>query len=182
MKGESTVDERKGKVVPHVPHDPWSGISQEQLELDLGVEIPAAAATRSKPGIDHPDGGKLPDWIAVQLSENGTTKRHKRKAEFHYCQRCRAIVLTGLDDDRAAMTATVDPTPLSPAEETAVLLAGRRTYDARVLAAGTNLDPRDRMHMDRRHPVVPAHQCDARFPSFITPPRREDPANEPIPF
>lgn len=182
MKGKSTVDERKGKVVPLVPLDPWSGTGEEQPELDLGLQIPAAAAATSQPGLDHPDGGKLPDWIAVQLDENGTSKRHKRKAEFHYCQRCMAIVLTGLDDDRAAMTATVDPTPLSPAEETAVLLAGRRTYDADVSQSRTNLDPRDRMHMDRRQPVVPAHQCGARFPGFITPPRREDPANAPIPF
>jgi hypothetical protein len=41
------------------------------------------------------------------------------------CRRCGAAVLTALDE---GLTATVDPKPIPPNNEVAILLTGRRTY------------------------------------------------------
>lgn len=53
----------------------------------------------------------------------------QRKAQLRPCPRCGVQILTGLDHDRTAAVATVDAQPLDPARETAVLGAGRHTYD-----------------------------------------------------
>ncbi len=73
--------------------------------------------------------------------------------------RCGAQVLRGLDNDRCALTATVDPTPIGPARELVALASGRTTYDL----VGRELFRRDRAHIVAaavRYPIVLDHECE----------------------
>lgn len=122
------------------------------------------------PPIPHPNGGRLPTPIAEQIHENRASTR--RTARFHRCRRCGAIVLTGLDGDVLAWTATADPTPINAQAELAVLLLLQRTYRVDHTREGYHLTYR---HPAHRGPgtVLPAHACGRRFPGFLTPPAQE---------
>lgn len=134
---------------------------QPTLDIDLN-------AVRQRHPVD-PD-GYLPAWVADQLQANKPNSA-RRLAAYHHCHKCQAIVLTGLDHDVAAFTATVDPTPLDPRLELAAVLTGRRTYAAWPAAGGYHLEVRDEVTMeDHTHPALPAHRCGARFPGFLEPP------------
>lgn len=54
----------------------------------------------------------------------------RRHATENHCPRCRLVVLSGLDNDRCALDARVDPWPIDRVTEVLALLAGRRTYEA----------------------------------------------------
>jgi len=185
MTKKALGNEHNAKVVPLCrsdPLDPWTGDTTEQLTLELDIDLPEPPTDPHGPA--HPDGGKLPAWVTDQLHANRKSARWKRTAEFHRCRKCDAIVISGLDDERCAFKATVDPTPLDPRQETATLIAGRKTYDARIAGTTITLDRRDQDHMSRtgRDTVVPAHQCGARWPGFITPPHHGKAHHAPIPF
>lgn len=85
---------------------------------------------------------------------------------------CGGEVLRGLDSAVAALTATVDPYPLSPLGEVEALRDGRRTY---YLHWGA-LEPRDRYTIPGHPPshallVLAAHRCDQPIPeTWIKPP------------
>lgn len=73
---------------------------------------------------------------------------------------CGMPVLTGLDADRAALTVTVDPYPLTPLGEVQALRAHRPTY----LLTARQLDRRDRWNIPGRPPthartVLATHDC-----------------------
>lgn len=53
-----------------------------------------------------------------------------RRAQARTCPTCRQRVLVGDDNHVAALTATVNPTPLTLPDEALALAAGRRTYTA----------------------------------------------------
>jgi hypothetical protein len=48
-----------------------------------------------------------------------------RAAKVARCRKCRAIVIRGLDHDRCARLAVVNPAPLSVVSEALALMAGR---------------------------------------------------------
>ena len=136
--------------------------------------------------IEHPTRrGRLPDWIATQLHADHGPSAAGRAAKFHYCRRCSAIVLSGLDDDWMASMATADPTPIDRTAETGCIIIGRKTYAAWRTATGYDLTHRDPHYLDtpRTAHLLPAHRCGARFPGFITPPAVDqlDP-NRPPPY
>lgn len=79
--------------------------------------------------------------------------------------RCGATVLTGLDNDLAALVARVDPEPLTALGEVQALTAGRTTYALR----GQALDRRDRWS-------IPGHP-----PSHALPVHAEHRCGEPLP-
>lgn len=51
-----------------------------------------------------------------------------RRAQPRFCPTCRARILAGLDDDKAALRADVDPSPVTALGEMLAQLEGRRTY------------------------------------------------------
>lgn len=85
----------------------------------------------------------------------------RRQARTDTCPTCGQTILAGLDADLMAGTATVTPTPLTPAQEATEWAAGRRTY--MWTAPHRELDFRDRWRITG-HPadtatVYPTHTC-----------------------
>jgi hypothetical protein len=76
---------------------------------------------------------------------------------------CGAHVLVGLDADRAALLARVDPQPITPVGELSALLAGRFTYDAIRVGNRLQLSLRRSSHIatPRVTPVLVEHRCGA---------------------
>jgi hypothetical protein len=105
----------------------------------------------------------LPRWLQTPY-RTGT-----RATRLILCPRCGAPILAGLDADWCALTAHVDPTPITPAGEAVALLAGRRTYDLIGRGDERTLSLRETEHIQapRRHPVVPAHACGQSLAAFI---------------
>lgn len=136
-----------------------------------GLEPEPPPLTRNQ---HHPDGGQLPAWITTQLNDN-SIGTGSSIARYHRCHKCTAIVITGLDAHILATTATVDPTPLTPATETAMTLLERETYHAQPTPDGYRLTWRFPAHQPDQpvtgH-ILPAHQCGRRLPGFITPPTK----------
>lgn len=97
-----------------------------------------------------------PTWLAEKQAEAA------RKTRPGTCRRCGADVLVGLDGDRCALPATVDPRPAGPADELRALAAGRDSYDL----AADELTHRTRWHVlgPRRAPVHVAHACPEETP------------------
>lgn len=109
-----------------------------------------------------------------------------RKAADTVCQDCWAHTRTGLDADRAALTAVVDNFPLTRTGELLAATAGRATYALDILGA---LHRRDRWSIRResvREPVLAAHVCGQPLPaSWLAPPPPRpatQPAAEGMPF
>lgn len=97
----------------------------------------------------------LPRWLQTPY-RTGT-----RAARLILCPRCGAPILSGLDADWCALTARVDPTPLTEAGEALALLTGRRTYDLIGRGDERLLSLRETEHIQapRRHPVLATHEC-----------------------
>lgn len=107
----------------------------------------------------------MPAWLRQHLIDLGhlTPGGISRRATWRRCTRCQVPILTGLDDDTAAMTVHADPHLLDPAGEATALLTGRATYRLRNRGGRLELDHRD--HWQIRGdpagtvPVLPAHAC-----------------------
>lgn len=86
--------------------------------------------------------------IAVgKLDDDGVTRR----ARPTQCRSCAAVVITGLDHDRVAVSVTVDPMPLSAAGELEALLTKRATFTVRRDGRGSlEINPRDLSQMKAR--------------------------------
>lgn len=100
-----------------------------------------------------------------------------RRPQLVTCHTCGATILTALDADRCAITAKLDPYPLTPHGEVWALQAGRPTY----LVADHELTRRDRWNIPGRPPsrdrtVLTWHQCDQP-----PPPEHRRPTNPPAP-
>lgn len=106
------------------------------------------------------------------MTETGLTRRARlRPCPGHIKtpvdrRRCPALVLAGLDDDKCALEARADPTPLSPLGEALAVVEGRITYTLRREGPGWVLDSRDHHAIDHapagsrpRHDVVRQHRC-----------------------
>lgn len=155
--------------------------------LDL---IPAAASSSGK----RPVSAWLIETLTMrgQLTETGLGRR----AQVRRCLRCKASILTGLDDDRCALEAAVDPTPINSLGEVAVLMSGRMTWALHRQQGRWALDRREADQITtapagtgKREDVLPEHRCgspalpeplaaESTFPSATS----YLPPNSPCPF
>jgi hypothetical protein len=88
--------------------------------------------------------------------------------------------MVGLDRDRCALGARVDPYALSPAGEVEAIRAGRKTYHYR----NGELDPRDRWSIPGSPPthdliVLAEHDCTPIPDSWLMPPAPPTPPKPP---
>lgn len=95
-----------------------------------------------------------------------------RKVHAELCAKCGRPILVGLDDDRCAMTARVNPWPLNALGEASALLADRATYELRRIGGEYVLDWRGAERIsahpagsDPRLEVMGAHECGPEDPA-----------------
>lgn len=96
-----------------------------------------------------------------------------RRAQPRRCRDCHARILTGLDDDIAALRADVEPTPVTALGEMIAHLEGRRTYALVHNFGRLVLDYRDANRIAHRPAgtgrldVLVEHRCASRtrFPT-----------------
>lgn len=110
----------------------------------------------------------MPDWLVRHLQNIGAmgNDRVGRRAHATRCRYCPCSILVGLDGDRCAWVARVDPLPLSPIGEVLAILGGRRTYALHAGIGRLELVARDRWQIEgapagTRYDVVAAHVCGA---------------------
>lgn len=111
----------------------------------------------------------LPPWLQRHLQNTGAwnTDGISRTARAHPCKHCHRLTLTGLDADRAAAPAHIDPTPLTPLGETLALAGNLHTYTLHWTGEHLEIDgPRDATNIthhpagtDPRTDVVAQHTC-----------------------
>lgn len=109
----------------------------------------------------------IPTWLARHLEAIGAANPdgYGRTVRAGICRRCGSSVLRGLDNDRAALPATVDPTPISAIGEVVAILAGAATYDITLGSRRAELHRRNRWHIPRRdNPVLADHHCGTTWP------------------
>ncbi|MEU8035694.1 hypothetical protein [Streptosporangium sp. NPDC049078] len=97
----------------------------------------------------------IPAWLLARTGGN------LRAASISLCARCSKPILRGLDDERAALPARVDITPVDEFGEALALIQGRMTYDLIGGAQKKELELRYEWHINkpRRYPVHAAHKC-----------------------
>jgi len=93
-----------------------------------------------------------------------------RAARAGHCTSCGAIVIRGLDADRAALTVVCDPEPINALGEFLAVSVGRRTYDLK-WRSRYELDPREPAHIRAmpaqlygKSAVVVEHLCGQVMP------------------
>jgi hypothetical protein len=110
-------------------------------------------------------------WLIATLIERGILQIDgvNRRARLRACPRCRAVCLEGLDDDRCAGMARVDPVPLSVLGEVAALMDGLATYELHTPGGRLTLDYRDSWCVQARPAgntlrvdVMAQHRCGRR--------------------
>lgn len=135
-------------------------------------DLEPAAQTTGKEPPPQPRHGWLRDHLIASghLTETGLARR----ARLMRCPEpdCRDQVLAGLDDDRCALEARTDATPLSALGEALAVVEGRPTYSLRREGPGWVLDRRDHHRIawapagsQPRHDVVRQHRCGTPPPS-----------------
>lgn len=144
-------------------------------------------------------GRDLTTWLRNKLLHDGILDPRGvgRPIQIRTCPDCRASIIRGLDDDRCALLATVDPQPLSPLGEALALIEGRYTVTLRHDRGRLVLDTRDSFHIKgspagTRHgeDVLRMHRCgspplepplttDSRHPAAHS---QELPPNAPAPY
>lgn len=120
-----------------------------------------------------------------------------RAAHPHRCPHCRVHILTGLDQDQAAIQATATATPLTPLGEALHQLAHIDTYTlTRHSNRGAKLTRRRAADITQRPAgsprtdVLPAHRCNPppmppeafTAPTVAPPATHATPRNAPPPF
>lgn len=148
-----------------------------------------ALAEAAPPAPPSGTGGALPRWLLERLQAHPRTD--PRRTRWDTCPRCAQVVLTGDDDDRTAIRATVDPTPLDLLAEAQAILTGRALYQA-IPARTAATDHTFKLHRVSPHPqhrgpgihLLPGHVCGRPLapPALIAPdpgPRHPD---DPAPF
>lgn len=119
-----------------------------------------------------------PDWLRAHLADLGLDNPDgiSRAAHLAACPDCGRRVLRGLDDDRCAGVATVDPDEIDHIGEYLALKIGLLTYSIRRSASAGgkrqwNLDWRS--HQETRFtpnaPVVAQHKCGMKIPPAANP-------------
>ena len=110
-------------------------------------------------------------WLLKQLE---TKLGGFRSARWQKCTTCHQWTLSGPDNDIAGIPATVDPTPLTPAQEYDAAIHQRTTYTIRQNGKTWHISDRCPYAVARPEnllTVVPAHHCGHRY----TPTRPLDP-------
>lgn len=110
----------------------------------------------------------MPGWLRRHLEDSGVMAPGgiTRRARATWCRRCGGPIMSGLDDDRCAVVAHVDPAPLDARGELLALLAGHATFDLAWRGVRYEIDrrsdfeirgwpPRSRPNVD----VVREHVC-----------------------
>jgi hypothetical protein len=116
----------------------------------------------------------IPTWLRAHLEATGQLNADgiSRTVHTHTC-RCGRTVLRGLDGPVAALTAVVDPQPISALGEATALIAGAWTYDL-IPARGRQLELHHRnlwnIAGQRRWPVHATHMCGITWPADTDPP------------
>jgi len=114
----------------------------------------------------------IPTWLQTILEAKGAWNSDgvSRAARAGYCHTCGAVVLRGLDADRAALTVVADPEPLNPLGEFLAVSVGRRTYDL-TWRSRYELNPREPAHIRAapaqllgKSSVVVEHLCGQVMP------------------
>jgi len=85
-----------------------------------------------------------------------------RRARELNCPRCGKPVLAGLDADRMAGEAVINPTPITPTQELTEWAAGRRTYTYSPLRG--EIDYRDHGSLTPSTQVHATHTCPKEAP------------------
>lgn len=123
------------------------------------------------------------DWLIAHLQAIGAHNPDgvSRAARPTRCPDCRRHVLRGLDDDRCAGVAVVDPHDIDHLGEFLALRIGLHTYSLRRGTNSTgkaqwNIDPRypAEIRAGQEYPVLAQHRCGMAIPpaatSRLTPP------------
>jgi len=118
----------------------------------------------------------MAEWLVRHLETIGAMgpDRIGRTARRSRCVKCGRAILTGLDRDRVAGVAHVDPLPLAPIGEALALMSGRRTYALHVGIGLCELQIRDHWQITgspagTRLDVLAEHTCDAvNLPSAVS--------------
>lgn len=109
-----------------------------------------------------------------------------RAATLRTCPRCDTVLLVGLDDEIAALTARTEILSLNTVGEALALLSGRRTFDLISIGGRKELHRRDEWHItaERRYPVLPEHRCGASLAAHAMriPARRRYVIPDEVPF
>lgn len=134
--------------------------------------------------------------VEAHLIRNGTISPDgiTRRAQPRRCPDCRAPLLIGLDADRCALRADVDPRPITALGELLAQLEGRRTYALNSNGGRLVLDYRDAGRITHhpagtgRFDVMAEHHCHTK-PTFPTAPTftehlelAHQPAGAPAPY
>jgi hypothetical protein len=92
-------------------------------------------------------------WLTERIENN------RRAARQQPCPTCGIDVLVGPDDERCALTARVDLTPVTLLEEVVARLNGRHSYE--LIRGGLNHrdDFTIRARRDR-YPILLDHECE----------------------
>lgn len=136
----------------------------------------------------------IPTWLQSILEAKGAWNADgvARAARAGYCRSCGAVIVRGLDADRAALTAVCDPEPLNLLGEFLALSAGRPTYDLQ-WRSRYELNPREPAHISTtpagtggKSAVVAAHCCGQPIPAegrdTVDNEKRDGKADERCPF
>lgn len=94
----------------------------------------------------------------VESWQETRARHHARKANLTACRKCASPVYRGLDDDLAALTVQIDPTPICLFDESTARQNGRATFNL----AGGEITYRDIWHLaagNTRQPIHPEHHC-----------------------
>lgn len=128
--------------------------------IPTGVVSPQGAMGTDK------SGKALPGWLVRHLETIGAIGNDRvfRTARPAQCRHCSWSILVGLDNDRCALPAHVDPWPLAPIGEALALLSGRTTYALHVGPGLCELQRRDSWQIrgapaGTRYDVLAAHVC-----------------------
>jgi hypothetical protein len=107
----------------------------------------------------------IPPWL------RGRGGDPTRGVKLRLCHQCGTVILVGLDADRCAVTANVDPTPLTEFGEAVALITGRGTYDLVPADDRKELHCRNASHIKkpRRYLVFGDHQCEKPLAAFAQP-------------
>lgn len=105
-----------------------------------------------------------------------------RKVHARLCSKCGRSMLVGLDDDRCAITARVDPTPLNAVGEASALMNDRPTFALRRIGGEYVLDRREAETIAAKPAggdngcteVLAWHECAAQYPAEMCGPRMQE--------
>lgn len=130
-------------------------------------------------------GRGLPQWLREHLAAIGRANPdgYRRAVKQRTCRDCDAVVLGGLDADRAALTVQVDPYEIDEIGIVLALTQGIEIYTLNCYAGNWQLDFSHiwSIQAGRKYPTLPAHRCGVELPPAARCLMRVGPAQAPLP-